>query len=238
MSKKPKSSFSIQNSYFRFKFFFDQNLDFALGNVNGAAAQAAALVAARAAEQDRVVRAEHEAAIRARQDEDLRRAYYARIEQERRHDAEKINAFEQHRRLEAARLAGADVHAREKALLRDAHARNAAGAQWGAHPPAQMKPGNYDYLKQYNEDIAKQQQHQPPSSAYHPDGMSAQQWGMAGRAPPGMERAPGMDRAALERNAIERMQRAHDQVRARQAQPGVPQRVAAAPRRGGYPPAF
>jgi len=32
MSKTPKSSFSIQNSYFRSKFFFDQNLDFALGD--------------------------------------------------------------------------------------------------------------------------------------------------------------------------------------------------------------
>ena len=31
MSKTPKSSFSLQNSYFRFKFFFDQNLDFVLG---------------------------------------------------------------------------------------------------------------------------------------------------------------------------------------------------------------
>ena len=31
MSKTPKSSFSLQNSYFRIKFFFDQNLDFVLG---------------------------------------------------------------------------------------------------------------------------------------------------------------------------------------------------------------
>ena len=31
MSKTPKSSFSLQNSYFCFKFFFDQNLDFVLG---------------------------------------------------------------------------------------------------------------------------------------------------------------------------------------------------------------
>ena len=30
-SKTPKSSFSLQNSYFRWKFFFDQNLDFVLG---------------------------------------------------------------------------------------------------------------------------------------------------------------------------------------------------------------
>ena len=32
MSKTPKSSFSLQNLNFRFKFFFDQNLDFVLGN--------------------------------------------------------------------------------------------------------------------------------------------------------------------------------------------------------------
>ena len=31
MSKTPKSSFSFQNSHFRFNFFFDQNLDFVLG---------------------------------------------------------------------------------------------------------------------------------------------------------------------------------------------------------------
>ena len=31
MSKTPKSTFSFQNSHFRFKFFFDQNLDFVLG---------------------------------------------------------------------------------------------------------------------------------------------------------------------------------------------------------------
>jgi len=31
MSKTPKSSFPLQNSHFRFKFFFDQNLDFVLG---------------------------------------------------------------------------------------------------------------------------------------------------------------------------------------------------------------
>ena len=30
-SKTPKSTFSLQNTYFRFKFFFDQNLDFVLG---------------------------------------------------------------------------------------------------------------------------------------------------------------------------------------------------------------
>ena len=33
MSKTPKSSFSLQNSSFRFQFFFDQNLDFVLGFV-------------------------------------------------------------------------------------------------------------------------------------------------------------------------------------------------------------
>ena len=31
MSKTPKSSFSLQNFNFRYKFFFDQNLDFVLG---------------------------------------------------------------------------------------------------------------------------------------------------------------------------------------------------------------
>ena len=31
MSKTPKSWFSLQNSYFRLNFFFDQNLDFVLG---------------------------------------------------------------------------------------------------------------------------------------------------------------------------------------------------------------
>ena len=31
MPKTPTSSFSLQNSNFRFKFFFDQNLDFVLG---------------------------------------------------------------------------------------------------------------------------------------------------------------------------------------------------------------
>ena len=31
MSKTHKSSFSLQNYFFRFKFFFDQNLDFVLG---------------------------------------------------------------------------------------------------------------------------------------------------------------------------------------------------------------
>ena len=31
MSKTPKSTFSLQNFHFRFKFFFDQNLDFVLG---------------------------------------------------------------------------------------------------------------------------------------------------------------------------------------------------------------
>jgi len=31
MSKTPKSTFSLQNSHFRFEFFFDQNLDFVLG---------------------------------------------------------------------------------------------------------------------------------------------------------------------------------------------------------------
>ena len=31
-SKTPKSTFSHQNSHFRFKFFFDQNLDFVLGH--------------------------------------------------------------------------------------------------------------------------------------------------------------------------------------------------------------
>ena len=30
-SKTPKSTFSLQNSYFRFKFFFDQSFDFVLG---------------------------------------------------------------------------------------------------------------------------------------------------------------------------------------------------------------
>ena len=34
MPKTSKSSFSLQNSYFRFKFFFDQNLDFVLGNLS------------------------------------------------------------------------------------------------------------------------------------------------------------------------------------------------------------
>ena len=33
MSKTPKPSFSFQNSYFPFKFFFDQNLDFVLGSM-------------------------------------------------------------------------------------------------------------------------------------------------------------------------------------------------------------
>ena len=32
MSKTPISSFSLQNSNFRFKFFFDQNIDFVLGS--------------------------------------------------------------------------------------------------------------------------------------------------------------------------------------------------------------
>ena len=36
MSKTSKSTFSLQNSSFRFKFFFDQNLDFVLGNVPAA----------------------------------------------------------------------------------------------------------------------------------------------------------------------------------------------------------
>ena len=35
MSKTAISSFSLQNSYFRFKFFFDQNLDFVLGIESG-----------------------------------------------------------------------------------------------------------------------------------------------------------------------------------------------------------
>ena len=34
-SKTPKSTFSFQNSQFRFNFFFDQNLDFVLGTGNG-----------------------------------------------------------------------------------------------------------------------------------------------------------------------------------------------------------
>ena len=34
MSKTPKSTFSLQNSHFRFKFFFDQNLDFVLGRAS------------------------------------------------------------------------------------------------------------------------------------------------------------------------------------------------------------
>ena len=33
-SKTPKYRFSLQNYHFRFKFFFDQNLDFVLGFVN------------------------------------------------------------------------------------------------------------------------------------------------------------------------------------------------------------
>lgn len=206
-------------------------------NVNGAAAQAAALVAARAAEQER-----------SRQEEDYRRHMYETeiAQKQQANMRERAIAIEQQRRIEAATSERAryekEVQARDKALqARAAYSAYSQGglppAHHGGHeraPP--MKPGNYDYLKQYNDDFAKQQ-HERTQNAYGGYGV-----GIPGMSNPYERSSSAIERQQLERNAIERMQRAHDQARARgTGQPGVPQRVGLPQRplpRGGYPPNF